>query len=200
MHPWEDLSLETLALGRQWALRNTDPDSKSGAQRCYSSSWLSRLQLLHADPCKMYMVVEPLMPARQPQDVLTIRDFRYTIPFQGFQWFTESISFFLSSWSFWVCRKRSKVSLNTTLALFHFGKTLYPPRPCLPTVHTDITFSGSSPDELAEISQLTGTAAHVQETQHLDIQCAVCLHTVGWVLGNQAGILCSGPQRGPTRV
>ena len=53
--------------------------------------------------------------------------------------------------------------MNTTLALFHFGKTLYPPHPSLPTVHTDVAFSGSSPDELAEISQLTGTAAHVQE-------------------------------------
>lgn len=33
--PWEDLSLETLALGRKWASRNPDPDIKSGAQRCY---------------------------------------------------------------------------------------------------------------------------------------------------------------------
>ena len=76
--------------------------------------------------------MEPLMPASQPQDVLTIGYFRYTIPFQGFQWFTESISeLFLSSWRL-LSRKCSKVSLNTTLVLLHFGKTSYPPHPLSP--------------------------------------------------------------------
>ena len=108
---------------------------------------------------------------------LTIRYFRYTIPFQGFQWFTESISeLFLSSWRL-LSRKCSKVHYLHWCCIFWLISWW---------AHCDQPAHGDC-------------CLRPREILHLDIQCAVCLHTTGGVLGNQAG-MCSGPQQGPTRV
>lgn len=53
--PWEDLSLETLALGRKWASKPWPRHQVRCPEMLPAPPDFLDLQLLHADPCKVYM-------------------------------------------------------------------------------------------------------------------------------------------------